>query len=558
MGTAKIWAFLGVAIVGFSDAACAEGDASRGARLFGEQCTLCHTSEGNGGQGPNLRGVFGRKPAASDFGYSAALTSAGWIWNDSRLDHYLENPAAAAPGTAMRYAVTDKQERVDLIAYLRTLTGPAANAPAQLAPSVSNTPVFGDWHADRPGLRHRITIADLPAPYETPSAGNPPRLAPRSTNAKPQAPEGFAVDLFAQGLSDPRTVRSAPNGDLFVAEMAAGRIRVLRPSADGKSAAKNAVYASGLSGPFGIAFYPQGQEPKWVYVAENNRVLRFPYRPGDLAAAAKPEVIVAQLAPTSGGHATRDVAFSKDGARMFVSVGSGSNVAQGMPRKSPEEIKAWEAKRGLGAAWGSEDNRADVLVFTPDGKDARIFATGLRNCVGLTVHPRTDDVYCSTNERDGLGDNLVPDYVTRVREGAFYGWPWWYMGNREDPRWKGARPDLSGKVTAPDVPLQPHSAPLGMTFYTGNTFPADYRDSAFAAFHGSWNRTARTGYKVVRVLMRDGVPTGEYEDFLTGFVVDDNRVWGRPVGVATGKDGSLFVSEDASGTIWRVSYGLAN
>jgi glucose/arabinose dehydrogenase len=340
--------------------------------------------------------------------------------------------------------------------------------------------------------------------------------------------------------------------------MAAGRIRVLRPSADGKSAAKNAVYASGLSEPFGIAFYPQGPEPKWVYVAENNRVLRFPYRPGDLTTAAKPEVVVAQLAPTSGGHATRDVAFSKDGARMFVSVGSGSNVAQGMPRKSPEEIKAWEAKRGLGAAWGSEENRADVLVFTPDGKDARIFATGLRNCVGLTVHPQTDDVYCSTNERDGLGDNLVPDYVTRVREGAFYGWPWWYMGNREDPRWKGARPDLSGKVTAPDVPLQPHSAPLGMTFYTGNAFPADYRASAFAAFHGSWNRTARTGYKVVRVLMRDGVPTGEYEDFLTGFVVDDNRVWGRPVGVATGKDGSLFVSEDASGTIWRVSCGLAN
>ena len=224
-----------------------------------------------------------------------------------------------------------------------------------------------------------------------------------------------------------------------------------------------------------------------------------------------------------------------------------------MRKKSARDIKKWEAERGLGAAWDFEENRAGVLVFTPEGKDGRIFATGLRNCVGLAVHPQTGDVYCSTNERDGLGDNLVPDYVTRVREGAFYGWPWRYMGDREDPRWKGARPDLAGKLTNPDVPLQPHSAPLSMTFYTGDAFPSDYRGSAFAAFHGSWNRAKRTGYKVVRVIMRDGQPTAEYEDFLIGFVVDNNRVWGRPVGVATARDGSLLVSEDANGTIWRVS-----
>jgi glucose/arabinose dehydrogenase len=238
---------------------------------------------------------------------------------------------------------------------------------------------------------------------------------------------------------------------------------------------------------------------------------------------------------------------------MFVSVGSESNVAEGMPKKTPQEIKKWEDGHALGSAWDSEESRADVLMFTPDGKDRRVFATGIRNCVGLAVHPDTGDVYCSTNERDGLGDNLVPDYVTRVREGEFFGWPWRYMGDHEDPRWKGARPDLAGKVANPDVLIQPHSAPLGMTFYTGTAFPSGHRGSAFAALHGSWNRATRTGYKVVRIIMRDGQPTGDYEDFLTGFVVDNAKVWGRPVGVATARDGSLLVSEDANGTIWRIT-----
>lgn len=414
------------------------------------------------------------------------------------------------------------------------------------------TSVFGDWRLDHPGLRHRITLDDLPPPYATRSASNGPREAKRPADPKLRVPDGFTVNLFAEGLDQPRTLRAAPNGDIFVAEMAAGNVRVLRPSAGGSSAAKPATYASGLSTPFGIAFYPEGPDPKWVYVAEDNRVIRFAYTNGDLAARSAPEVIVGKLAPTTGGHVTRDVAFSKDGMRMFISVGSESNVAEGMRKKSPEEIRKWEAGHGLGAAWGDEESRANVLVFTPEGKDRRTFATGIRNCVGLAVQPESGDVYCSTNERDGLGDNLVPDYVTRVREGEFFGWPWRYMGDHEDPRWKGARPDLAGKVTPPDVLIQPHSAPLGMTFYTGAAFPPDYRGSAFVACHGSWNRALRTGYKVVRVVMRDGRPTGEYEDFLTGFVIDNNRVWGRPVGVVTANDGSLLVSEDANGTIWRI------
>lgn len=419
--------------------------------------------------------------------------------------------------------------------------------------AAASASVFGDWRNDRPGLRHRIRVEDLPPPYETRSASNQPQEASRPAGVKPSAPEGFEVSLFAEGLDQPRTLRAAPNGDIFVAETAAGNVRVIRPGADGAKVEKNAVYASGLAAPFGLAFYPAGSDPQWLYVAENNRVIRFPYASGDLKPRAKPEVVVPRLAPTSGGHVTRDVAFSKDGARMFVSVGSESNDAEGMRRKSAAEIEAWEAQHGLGAAWGDEKSRANVLVFTPEGKDGRTFATGLRNCVGLAVHPETGDLYCSTNERDGLGDNLVPDYVTRVREGAFFGWPWRYMGDREDPRWKGARPDLKGKVTDPDTPIQPHSAPLGMTFYKGTSFPSEYRGAGFVALHGSWNRAKRTGYKVVRIIMRDGQPTGEYEDFLTGFVIDDGRVWGRPVGVETARDGALLVSEDASGAIWRIA-----
>lgn len=198
-------------------------------------------------------------------------------------------------------------------------------------------------------------------------------------------------------------------------------------------------------------------------------------------------------------------------------------------------------------------------MFDPEGHDRKVFASGIRNCVGLAVDPDTKDVWCSTNERDGLGDNLVPDYVTRVREHAFYGWPWYYLGHNADPRRKGERPDLAGKATVPDVLLQPHSAPLQMTFYDAAAsgaaaFPSDYDGQAFVALHGSWNRQRRTGYKVVQILMKDGTPTGVYEDFLTGFVASDDSVWGRPVGVAVAHDGALLVTDDGTGTVWRVSY----
>ena len=428
--------------------------------------------------------------------------------------------------------------------------GGVGQAMAQSAP-LAGSAAFGDWRSDKPGVSRLIKPEDLPKPGATPSSANMSHVVTRPETALPQVPDGFKIALFAQGLSGPRQMRVAPNGDIFVAETRAGRIRVLR-AADGEAKpSANDIYASGLNEPFGVAFFPS-DDPKWVYVANTDSVVRFPYHAGDLKASGKAETVVAEL-PRGGGHTTRDIAFSRDGKRMLISVGSRSNDAEGNGGP-PEGLQAWIDSHPLGADWGGETDRADVLAFDPDGKRLGIFATGIRNCVGLAIHPTTGDLYCSTNERDGLGDNLVPDYVTRVREGAFYGWPWLYIGSNEDPRHVGDRADLKGKVTVPDVLLQPHSASLGLTFYTGHQFPAEYSGDGFAAEHGSWNRSKRTGYKVIRIRLKDGVPTGEYEDFITGFVVSDNDVWGRPVGVAVAHDGSLLVSEDGNGTIWRVTH----
>jgi glucose/arabinose dehydrogenase len=420
---------------------------------------------------------------------------------------------------------------------------------AQSAPLTGNA-AFGDWRADRPGTSRLIKPEDLPKPGATPSSANMSRVAPRPEAALPQVPDGFKIALFADGLSGPRQMRVAPNGDIFIAETRAGRIRLLRAANGEAKPSANEIYANGLNEPFGIALFPS-DDPKWVYVANTDSVVRFPYTTGDLKASGKAETVVADL--PRGGHSTRDVVFSRDGKRMLISVGSRSNDAEGSGGPA-QGLEAWIGGHPLGAGWGGETDRADVLMFDPDGKRLGIFATGIRNCVGLAIHPTSGDLYCSTNERDGLGDNLVPDYVTRVREGAFYGWPWFYIGSNQDPRHPGERADLKDKTTVPDVLLQPHSASLGLTFYTGHQFPADYAGDGFAAEHGSWNRSKRTGYKVIRIRLKDGVPTGEYDDFITGFVINDSDVWGRPVGVAVAHDGSLLVSEDGNGTIWRVTH----
>ena len=436
--------------------------------------------------------------------------------------------------------------------------GLALLASASLAAGQTRTgaAAFGDWTTDAPGVVRRITPDDLPAPAK-PTFGVSSQAA-MPANAAVKALPGFTVTKFAQ-LQAPRTIRTAPNGDIFVAETGLGRIRVLRARDGAAKADRTSVFAAGLDRPFGIAFYPPGPHPKWVYVANTNAVVRFAYADGELKASAKPEIVVPRLTVDGRGHFTRDVAFSPDGERMFVSVGSGSNIAEGMAKKTPDEAAAWQAGHALGATWGVEEHRADVLAFDPEGHGETVFAAGVRNCVGLAVQPTTHNLWCAVNERDLLGDDLPPDYVTPVREGGFYGWPWYYIGPHEDPRLKGARPDLADKVTTPDVLLQAHSAPLELAFYTAKggpaAFPAEYQGDAFVALHGSWNRANRTGYKVVRVKLNDGVPTGEYEDFLTGFVIDAKSVWGRPVGVAVAHDGALLVSDDESGGIWRVAYG---
>jgi glucose/arabinose dehydrogenase len=442
-----------------------------------------------------------------------------------------------------------------LLAPLAQSTSASAQSnSAQPGSVLTGKAAFSDWTAEAPGVRRHIKAGDLPAPFTTESIRNRVEVVVNPGGGQLKAPPGFDVKLFAKGLDKPRLMRTAPNGDIFVAESDKGQIRVLRPSADGASAEKMEIFATGLERPFGINFYPNNSKPEWVYVANSGSVVRFPYQDGDLKARGAAEVIVAKLPTADRPHWTRDLVFSKDGSKMFVSVGSATNVAEDMPKLDPAALQKQIAEHPLGATWGAETERADVLVFDPQGKNRRIFATGIRNCVGMDINPTNGDLYCSTNERDLLGDDLPPDYITRVKEGAFYGWPWYYIGAHEDPRHKNARPDLKDKVTVPDVLLQPHSASLQMTFYNGEQFPAEYKGQIFAAEHGSWNRHKRLGYKIIRVIMKDGVPTGEFEDFVTGFVINDANVWGRPVGVTVAKDGALLFSEDGNGTIWRVSH----
>jgi glucose/arabinose dehydrogenase/cytochrome c2 len=517
--------------------------ADPGRRIFEQRCALCHSTGERAAQGPGLGGVLGRKAASMPFGYSRALRDANLTWDRPTLDRFLAAPALLVPGTTMPMVVPDAVERRALVDYLATLapgdrSTPAAQAPLDTPPAPpglrTGRAAFGDYRGDGPGVRRHITTADLPLPYSTPSAQNGPTVVAPPPGAHPYVPPGFRVDVFAHDLLGPRLLRMSPSGDLFVAESQAGRVRVLRAADGARAAEKDAVFASGLERPFGITFYPPGPNPKWVYVAETNAVLRFPYANGDMTARGEAQTVVASLTDVQGGHWTRDVAFSLDGGQMFVSVGSGSNVAEGD---------------------SDERDRADVLVFDPEGLGRHVYASGIRNCVGLAVHPSTGDLWCSTNERDGLGDDLVPDYITRVRRGGFYGWPWFYLGDHEDPRHAGTRVDLAGTIIVPDVLLQAHSASLQMTFYDATAFPTRYRGAAFASLHGSWNRGKRTGPKVITVPVEGGEPTGEYEDFMTGFVVNDDAVWARPVGVAVAHDGALLVSEDGNGTVWRISFG---
>lgn len=544
-----------------ASAAQAAPSTTAGQTTFQNNCASCHSVDANlsSRAGPGLFGVVGRKAAGvPGFNYSAAMVkagAAGKTWTREELDVFLADPAKNVPGTTMPVGVPDKQARTALVAYLASLQGAVtAAAPAKAAIPAERQ---GSWDDNQPGRIHHIKLTDMPPPFATSSAGNGPRVEARPNGSMPVVPQGFKVSVFAVDADKPRVALRAPNGDVFLAATAKGEIKVARAK-NGQAADSVEVFASGLSRPYGIAFWPTGANPQYLYVANVNSVVRIPYRNGDLKARGAAEVIVPELSDTSGGHTTRTLAFSKDGKTMLLSIGSATNVATEIGPQPPEPIAQWEARHGLGASWGVETDRATVMAFDVDGKNRRTYATGLRNCVGMLVYPGTGDVMCTVNERDALGDNLPPDYLTRVKQGGFYGWPWYYIGDNEDPRLKGQRPDLKGKSIVPDVLIQSHSAPLGMVVYQApkgakNAFPKEYEGDVFVALHGSWNRGVRTGYKVVRVFMKNGVPTGQYQDFMSGMVLSDRDVWGRPAAVEVAQDGALLVVDDAGGTVWRIA-----
>ena len=406
---------------------------------------------------------------------------------------------------------------------------------------LSGTAAMGDWTRDAPGVRCRITVNDLPPPSSNAWAINRARVVERPAGAQLQMPPGFKIEMYAEGFCDPRYLRTAPNGDIFVAESRANQIKVLRDTkGSGKPDVTDIFAERGLNKPFGMAFYPHGDDPQFLYVANTDGVIRFPYSNGDLKARGPAEKLGAHLPGGAGnlrggGHWTRDIVFSPDGKKMYVSIGSRSNVSDD----------------------AAEADRARIFEFNPDGSGRKVYAWGIRNAVGITFRPGSDELWMSTNERDEIGEDLPPDYISSVRPGGFYGWPWFYIGNHVDPRHKGKHPELADKVIVPDVLVEAHSATLSLCFYTGDQFPAEYKGDIFAAFHGSWNRRKRTGYKIVRVPFdhSTGKALGEYEDFVTGFVTPDGKVWGRPAGITVAKDGSLLLSEDGNGTIWRVTYG---
>jgi len=439
-------------------------------------------------------------------------------------------------------------------AALLTLACLTANLGAQTTTTqtLEGKAALTDWRTDQPGLRRRLTIDDLPAPSA--DKPNESKVVPRPDGATPKVPAGFTAELVASGLKGARVLRFALNGDLFVSCGQEGEVRVLRFQGDKGEPIQSDVFASNLSKPYGLLFYP-AENPQWLYIAVDDGIVRVPYKEGDTTASGSPERIVSHILWPH--HWTRDLIASPDGERLMLAVGSGSNAAQDMfPAPRVEGgLEGWKKTRPLGAAWDTEERRACILTFTPDGKDEQTFATGIRNPSGVCVNPATKDIWAVVNERDGLGDDTPFEFATRVEKGSFHGWPWYYMGGNEDPRHKGARPDLKDQLAQPDVLMQAHTAPLQICFYNAEQFPREYRNSAFVTMHGSWSRGSRVGYKVVRILFdNDNKPTGEVEDFMTGMVVNDKEVWGRPVGLAVARDGSLYVSEDGNGTIWRVRY----
>ncbi|QRR04326.1 PQQ-dependent sugar dehydrogenase [Dyadobacter sandarakinus] len=372
----------------------------------------------------------------------------------------------------------------------------------------------------------------MPAPFATESVENRPEEAGWPEGKTPVAPEGFTVTRFADKFESPRWTYVGPNGDIFVAEAntkkSADRITVLRDvNKDGKPEMRE-VFLEKLNKPLGMLILKN-----YFYVANTDGLYRYPYKGSETKITAKGEKILELPAGGYNNHWTRNLLANADGSKIYVSVGSASNVAD----------------HGI----DEEKRRANILEINPDGTGERVFASGLRNPVGMDWAPDSKVLWTAVNERDELGDDLVPDYVTSVKEGGFYGWPYAYFGPNEDPRRKGERPDLVKKSIVPDVPVGSHTASLGLAFYDKGKFPDKYRNGAFVGQHGSWNRSTLSGYKVIFIPFKNGKPAGKPEDFLTGFVENEKKVYGRPVGITVMEDGSMLVNDDTGNTIWKVA-----
>ncbi|MGD0865858.1 MAG: PQQ-dependent sugar dehydrogenase [Rhizomicrobium sp.] len=379
--------------------------------------------------------------------------------------------------------------------------------------------------ADQPGQHFSVLPQDMPKPFATPAADNSSKTIPRPAAAMPSVPAGFAVSIFASGLTNPRWMAVAPNGDVFLSEPKAGKITLLRDTTGAGHADRIATFATGFSMPHGLAFHDGA-----LYVADLNAVYRLGYRDGALKALSKTRVTKSGFG-VPGGHFTRDIAFDNSG-HLYLAIGSAENIGEDAPP------------------------RATVQLVKDDGT-LSTFVSGIRNPVGIAAYPGTDDMYATVNERDGFGDGLVPDYFTRIQKGDFFGWPYAYIGPNPAPDYGSKRPDLVAKTKVPDLLFQSHSAPLGLVFYEGNQFPAEFKGDAFVSLHGSWNSSKPTGYKVVRIKFANGRPIGGYDNFVTGFwdgSTSPAQVWGRPVGLAVAKDGSLLIADDTGKVIWRVAY----
>lgn len=390
--------------------------------------------------------------------------------------------------------------------------------------------------SNQPGNIVKTAIGDilLPPPYATESKSNSSSVLKWPEGGTPKAPEGFTVSKFADGLENPRWTYIAPNSDIFVVESGTkaskNQITLFRDAdKDGKFETRS-VFISGLNKPFGMLVLKD-----FFYIANTDGLYRYPYTNSPLKLHTQGTKILELPAGGYNNHWTRNLLASKDGSKIYISVGSGSNVGEnGMDK---------------------EVRRAAILEINPDGTGEKIYASGIRNPVGMDWNPANGELWTAVNERDELGDDLVPDYVTSVKIDGFYGWPYSYFGNILDPRMKGEGKDLAAKAIVPDVPVGAHTASLGLAFYTKDAFPAKYKNGIFVGQHGSWNRAKISGYKVIFVPFANGKPSGKPEDFLTGFIANEEKaeVYGRPVAVTVMNDGSLLVNDDSGDTIWQVT-----